>query len=454
MIAAGVLVGAVTAGAAGTEPAVAVPNGCSSGARTERVNLSSDGEQSNGAPFKAALSADGRYVAFGSAADDLVADDTNGVVDVFVRNLETGLTTRVSLSTAGDEGDAASFYPSISADGRYVAFRSFADNLVDGDHNRVEDVFVHDRLIGTTERVSVADTGEEANASAISSSISGDGNVVLFTSAATNLVAGDRNGVADVFVRDRSAGRTLRVSAGRFGEANARSEGSSISASGRVVGFRSFATNLVRGDTNRLADDFVRDWVTGTTVRVNVSSAGAQANGPSFRVMVSKDGRFAGFRSRATNLVPGDTNRALDVFVHDLLTARTTRISVASGGGQADPRGFSRPILRTWFMSRPFLSTSGRYAAYSSRAANLVGGDTNRLPDVFAYDRFSGRTTRVSVATGGGQANGGSYVAGISGDGRVVAFLSSATNLVPGDTNGQSDVFVRTLAPPRRCPRA
>jgi hypothetical protein len=163
--------------------------------------------------------------------------------------------------------------------------------------------------------------------------------------------------------------------------------------------------------------------------------------------MVSGNGRFVGFRSRANNLVPYDTNDALDVFVHDRLLGLTTRVSVSSSGVQANAAGLARSFRGSMFMSRPFLSANGRYAAFTSRAANLVADDTNGKSDVFVHDLWTGRTIRVSLTSSGLEANGDSFVSGISADGRVVAFTSLADNLVPGDTNGRRDVFVAWLRP-------
>src|SRR5262249_22126001 len=158
--------------------------------------------------------------------------------------------------------------------------------------------------------------------------------------------------------------------------------------------FRSYAPNLVTDDSNGVADVFVYDRGTAETERVNVSSLGAEADAATFRGMVSGDGRFVGFRSRANNLVPGDTNDALDVFVHDRVTGLTTRVSVASDGTQADARGFDGPDRGSAFMSRPFLSANGRYAAFTSRAPNLVEDDHNEKADVFVHDLWTGRTIR------------------------------------------------------------
>ena len=418
---------------------------------TQRVDVGTNGTEANGRSWRGTISANGRIVAFASIASNLVRGDTNRVRDVFVRDLWTRRTVRVSMSSAGAQANKSSVYPSLSADGRIIAFRSLATNLVRGDHNGVEDVFVHDLATGRTGRVSVASAGTEANASSSTSSVSADGNVVAFSSSASNLDPGDRNGVTDVFVRDRTRRQTVRVTVGPYGEANGRSEGSSISADGRLVAFRSFATNLVAGDTNGLADAFVRDWARRVTERVNVSSWGAQANRETFRPMLSGDGRRVGFRSRATDLVPGDTNEALDAFVRDRVAGTITRVSVTSGGSEADARAFTWMAGQTSFMSRPFLSATGRYAAFTSRAANLVPDDRNGVADVFVRDLLTHHTMRVSVAENGGEADGPSFASGISGDGGIVVFQSSADNLVQGDTNRRRDTFVRIRAVDARC---
>ncbi len=228
-------------------------------ATTERVSVSSAEAEGNYRSNWSSVSADGRYVAFSSLADNLVAGDTNGVVDVFVRDRVTGITDRVSVSGAGEQGNDWSNWPSISADGRYVAFMSTANNLVAGDTNGSWDVFVRDRVSGETERVNVSSAGAEANGPSGYSVISADGRYVAFMSDATNLVPGDTNGRADVFVRDRMAGETQRVSVSSAGvEADGRSDENSISADGRYVAFGSRASNLVPGDTNGTRDIFVR----------------------------------------------------------------------------------------------------------------------------------------------------------------------------------------------------
>jgi len=416
-------------------------------ARTARIDLSSDGAQARGSSSGAVLSASGRYVAFLSAAPNLVSGDRNRTRDVFVRDLRTSTTSRASIASGGAESNGPSEKPSISANGRIVAFPSMATNLVVADRNGYQDVFVRDRAGGTTRRISVGPSGE-ANGPSLASLVSADGRVVAYSSEASNLVAGDRNGALDVFLTDSAGRRTSRVSIGTIGEPDDRSEASSIDARGQVIAFRSFAPNLVLGDWNGLADVFVHDRAAAAMERANVSSNGIEADAATFRGMVSGDGRYVGFRSRADDLVPEDTNDALDVFVHDRVTGVTTRVSVASDGRQADSSGFDHGTRANLFMSRPFLSANGRYAAFTSRAANLVEGDRNGKADVFVHDLWTGRTIRVSLTADGTEANGDSLVAGISGDGRVVAYTSLADNLVPGDTNGRRDVFVAWLRRP------
>ena len=411
---------------------------------TARVDVSNAGIQADGPSSQAVLSASGRYVAFVSGATNLVPHDRNRTCDVFVRDLRTATTSRASISSRGVESDGVSGKPSISADGRIVAFPSAATNLVPGDRNGFQDVFLRDRATGTTERVSVGRKGD-ANGASLASLVSADGKVVAYSSDASNLVPGDRNWALDVFLTRRADGRTTRVSVGDVGESWDRSEASSIDADGRVVAFRSYAPNLVFGDWNGLADVFVRARGSAWTERVNVSTEGKAADGATFRGMLSGDGRYVGFRSRADNLVPGDTNEALDVFVRDRVTGTTRRVSVASDGTEADASDFDHGWRASFFMSRPFLSENGRYAAFTSRAPNLVEGDDNGKADVFVHDLWTGRTIRVSLTADGTEADGDSFVAGISADGRVVAFTSLADNLVRGDTNGRRDVFVAWL---------
>ena len=322
------LVGAMTAVTAG--PAAA------GGARTRLVSVSSTGVQGNAESTAAGISGNGRYVIFESAASNLVPGDTNGFGDVFVRDVNTGTTSRVSVSSTGAQANYLSTIGSISGNGRYVTFISHATNLVPGDTNDVPDVFVRDLRAGTTSRVNVSSTGAQANDRSIGTAISADGRYVTFGSEASNLVPGDTNGAFDVFVRDLRAGTTVLVSVSSTGaQGNDFSVGSEISADGRYVAFTSVASNLVPGDTNNSNDVFVRDRRTGTTSRVSVTSTGAQASTDSYFSKISADGRYVAFSSPATNLVPDDTNQAWDVFVRDRRAGTTTRVDVSRTGDAA-----------------------------------------------------------------------------------------------------------------------
>jgi len=411
---------------------------------TTRVSVGTGGTQANSASKESAVSADGRYVAFYSSANNLVPGDTNGKQDVFVRDRVTGATTLISVATGGTQANGHSSYRmTISANGRYVAFSSDATNLVSADTNGATDVFVRDRVTGATTRVNVASSGTQSNGYFSSeAAISADGRYVAFSSDASNLVSADTNRGRDVFVHDRVTGATTRVSVATGGtQASAVSNEPAISADGRYVAFASSSPNMVPRDTNGTSDVFVRDRVTGVTTRVSLATGGAQARSHSALPAISANGRYIAFPSLASNLVAGDTNGTNDVFVRDRVAGVTTRVSLATGGTQAN--GESQV---------PMISADGRYVAFQSGARNLVAGDTNGLYDVFVRDRVSGVTTRVSVASGSTQAKGHSFEPAISADGRYVAFGSWASNLVTGDTNSAADVFVRDRLAPARVP--
>ena len=413
-------------------------------ATTERVSVSSSGGEGDGDVMvwrDPSVSVDGRYVVFPSLAANLVPGDTNSATDIFVHDRWTGTTERVSVTSIGEQVYGGSGIGArISADGRFVAFSSGASDLVPGDTNGAFDVFVRDRQTGVTERVSVGSAGEEGNNSSSSwnCSVSADGRFVAFESHASNFVPGDTNNALDVFVRDRLAGVTERVSVSSAGlQGDAVSNHPILSADGRFTAFFT-VSNLVPEDANGMGDVFVRDRQTGTTERVSVSSTGEEANGDSAPGAISSDGRFVAFWSYATNLVSGDTNGADDIFVHDRQTGATERVSVNSSGEQGNV-GSANP----WCA----ISADGRFVAFGSDATNLVPGDTNARQDVYIHDRQTGITERMSVSTTGEQANALSIYPDISADGRVVAFNSAATNLVPDDTNNVWDVFVRVRWP-------
>ena len=403
---------------------------------TTRVSVATGGAQATGGGALASLFADvsddGRYVAFTSTATNLVAGDTNGVQDIFVHDRQTGSTTRVSVGPGGAQANGASAGQSISGDGRFVSFQSAATNLVAGDTNGLTDCFVRDRQTGVTTRVSVATGGVQATGGAnFITAISANGRFVAFYSSATNLVAGDTNGLQDVFRHDRQTGTTIRVSVATGG-AQAVGQGSVgpfISTDGRFVGFYTGAANLVPGDTNGVSDVFVHDVQTATTSRVSVASGGTQATGESLVGSFSNDGRFVCFESFATNLEPGG---GIGAFIHDRQTGVTSPVAVVPASAPAQ-----KP-------TEPKISGNGRFVIFGTLAA-LVADDTNGQGDVYLRDLQTSATTRVSVATGGGQGNAFSGTGAINENGTVIPFPSSSTNLVSDDTNAAWDIFVRNI---------
>jgi hypothetical protein len=406
----------------------------------ERASVSSGGVEGDLESSRPGLSRDGRVVGFVSSATNLVPGDTNGVEDIFVHDRTTDRTERVSVASDGTEGDDFSdrFAPALDATGRFVAFESSATNLVAGDTNETFDVFLRDRTNAITSRVSLAANGAQGDDFSISPALSADARHVAFVSNASNLVAGDTNGFADAFVRDRRLGTTSRVSVatgGAQGNGNVFDQ-LAVSDDGRFVAFSSSATNLV---PEGVAGSFVRDRVRGTTVLVTVSSAGVPGNLGGSGVGMAGGGRIVSFDSSSSNLVPGDTNGTSDVFVRDLGRGTTERVSVASNGAQANgTSGFSA------------LSADGRFVAFGSDATNLVSGVTTSVTRAYVHDRLT-RTTRLATRTFDGSVpDGATGQPALSADGRVLATQSLATNLIPNDTNGVSDVFVQKVVfPPR-----
>lgn len=407
---------------------------------TVRASVASSGAQAGASSGERPpmLSADGSRIVFCTSASNLVAGDSNGVDDVFIRDLVARTTRRVSVDSAGAEGNGWSSAPAISRGGRFVSFASYATNLVPGDTNGKSDVFLRDTLAGTTERLSISSSGAQANAASLPSwgsvvAISDDGRFAAFESNASNLVANDVNNVQDVFVRDRLAGTTERASSASDGSpANGTSYVPTLSADGRFVAYSSEASNLVAGDTNGEIDVFVRDRWLGTTARVNLTPAGLQSTGWGDYPAISASGEFVAFLSPASDLLPGNTNPSGDLFLRALASGLTERVNVDSSGSPA-----------TLGVADFALSSDARFVAFSSEAPDLVAGDTNARSDVFLRDRASGTTSRVSVSSAGAQADGESYSATVNQDGSVIGFVSDAPGLVIGDTNAQFDVFAR-----------
>jgi len=418
-------------------------------AQTQLISINRDGTASgNYGSGGTWFSANGRYVAFTSNAGDLVANDVPGT-DVFVRDLQAGTTTLVSVNRFGTSGgNGQSLYPAVSADGRFVAFESYASDLVSNDTNYrfFTDIFVRDLQAGTTTLVSVNHAGTDSgNGSSSEAVISADGRFVAFYSNASDLVGNDTNGhTYDVFVRDLQVGTTSLVSVNTSGGSGNRDSASqlpvAISADGRLVAFSSPASNLVTNDTNgTLWDVFVRDLQAGTTTLVSVNLANGTGPHHSDYPLMSADGRYVVFSSSVNNLVSNDTNNTTDVFVRDLQAGTTTLVSVNRLGTASANSGSGAHML----------TPDGRFVAFTSLATDLVDvSDTNGASDVFVRDLQTGTTTLASVNhLGTGTGNGLSYnnSLGISADGRFVTFDARATDLVSNDTNGNVDVFVRDL---------
>jgi Tol biopolymer transport system component len=401
--------------------------------KTELVSVTRNSNEAAGSSsyngVDVSVSADGRYVVFQSNASNIVPGDRNNGGDIFVRDRRTGQTERISVSSSGAEGDLDSNGGfSLSADGRYVAFASLATNLVAGDDNYASDVFVRDRATGRTERVSVASNGAQANLDSSRPSISADGRYVAFESAASNLTPGDGNGARDVFVRDRATARTERASRDVGGAAHVyECMHASISANGRFVGFVSSYYSAGTG-----ANVWLRDRKLRTTDLVSVGLNAAPGNQFSDWPAVNATGRFVAFQSAATNLVAGDGNANVDIFLRDMQTGKTELVSVNSNERQANGPAWN-----------PSISAHGRFVAFESPASNLVANDTNGRYDIFLRDRELGRTERVSVDSNGLQGNGNSFRASLNADGRFIVFDSVAASFVANDFNLDYDVFVR-----------
>jgi Tol biopolymer transport system component len=380
---------------------------------TERVSVSSSGAQANGSSFGAAISPDGRFVAFVSTATNLVLEDTNGYYDIFVHDRLTGATERVSVSSAGVQANGHSLKPSLSADGRFVAFESYASNLVPNDTNNEQDIFVRDRLTGATERVSVSSAGVQADRYSFIPSLSADGRFVTFYSNASTLVTGTTMHIWSQFLHDRLTRRTVKVSGDGHVE-YFQEDGNRISADGRYVTYADLNATL-----------WLWDRVTGVSEAVYTESSLYAIN---LFPRISADGHSILYDKIETDYhESGFPDEYYSTFLLDLRTRE-------------------RYLLDGSTYNRSSLSGNGVYATIVSYLP-LVTEDTNNHLDIYLWNRYTQALQLVSLSSSGAQANGTSEQASLSADGRFIAFRSFAANLVSGDTNNAWDIFVRGPLP-------
>jgi Tol biopolymer transport system component len=406
---------------------------------TFRVSVGLPGTEPTANSAWPSMSASGRFVAFSSWASDLVRGDTNDASDIFVRDVVAGTTRLVSVSSAGAQANGSSFSPSISADGKVVAFRSDATNLVRNDTEGRIDVFVHDIATGVTQRVSQRPSGIGANRDSGEPAIAGNGRFVAFSSDATNLVSVKINVTGlccDIFVHNVATGHN------RLGDPMVDGRGASdsfapvLSSTGRYLAFFSWGCDIVEGIPCLDESSVYRlDLKTDEMTLVTEAYKGGIGFGCGSNPAISSDGTRVAFISDGGNLVPGDTNGAYDVFVRNLVTGVTTRVSVTSKGAQTNGG-----------LGRVGISGDGRFVTFQSDAWNLVPNDANLVTDVFVHNLRTGKTTRVSVSSSGEEADAYSADATIDADGNAVAFESDAGNLVASDQNFTTDIFVHTPA--------
>lgn len=410
---------------------------------TGRASVSSTGAQAaNGAPPNyrwVSVTDDGRFVVFVSASNDLDPDETDTLNDVFVRDRQTGTTKWVSRGTSNTGVKGASTFPSISGDGRYVAFTSTSSNLDPADPDAVSDVFVRDLQTSTTVLVSRASgvAGAKGNNFSYIPSISRDGSIIAFSSAATNLNADDSDSTFDIYTRNwtNASPTTTLVSRSSAGvKGNGDSFDPSLSADGSRLAFISRSNNLDPAETDALADVFVRDLPSSTTTWASRGSSPTGTKGESFEPALSGNGNFVAFFSTSSNLDPDETDTLQDIFVRSL--EKTTTAWVSRGSSPTGTKSTS---------FNPAISADGSQVLYHSASSNLDPADNDNIPDIYIRNwlEASPVTRLLSVSSNGVKGDNESIYPAISTDRRVIAFFSLATNLVSNDTNGTWDVFVR-----------
>jgi Ca2+-binding RTX toxin-like protein len=412
----------------------------------KRISTSASGEQANGGTFSPVFSPDGKQVAFFSAASNFVPGDNNGADDVFVKDLTTGAITRISTSASGDQANGASSMPGFSNTGTRVVFQSGASNLVAGDTNGTYDVFVKDLTTGAITLISASASGEHGNGSSSDPAFSPDGNQVAFHSTASNLVAGLGGVFGQIYVKNLTTGAITSISPpSNSDHLHGAANNPVFSPDGTQVAFDiifiTFATVSFPPYYYPVffpiftPQVFITDLTTGASTLISTSASGEEGDSWSSAPVFAPDGKKVAFVSAASNLVPGDTNESADIFIADLSTGAITRVSTSASGEQGN--GPSADLV---------FSPDGEWVAFTSLASNLVPDDTNGAADVFVKNLTTGAITRISTSASGEQGNSNSDFPVFSPDGRQVAFQSWASNLVAGDTNGVGDIFVKDIS--------
>lgn len=404
----------------------------------ELISAASDGSPGNANSYEGAVTPNGRFVAFDSRASNLHADATGAVSQVFVRDLQTGEIELISASADGVAGNGHSYNPCISANGRYVLFESGSDNLVTPDANGAEwDVYLYDRKTGEMRIVSESEAGVQGDGDSriYGNSLTPNGRLAVFTSAATNLVPGADNGFRQIYVKDLRKGTVTLVSVdGAGNEGDNTSNWPSLSPNGKWAAFQSLATNLVPPDTNSDNDILVADLRHGTLARATVGHDGSEADGGgSAEPAISNNGKIVVFYSSATNLVPGDDNGQEDVFLRDLGRGTTTRLSERSDGVETNGTSYEA-----------CLTSSGKIVVYYTNATNLDPDLAMPNGGFFLYDVKHGTNTPILLGPGGAALDGSPYVWpwSLTPTGNWLLFATEATQFTTGNTGGYWQVYL------------
>ena len=407
--------------------------------QTQRISVGYDGSEANGRSYFPVISGNGRYVSYLSEANNLVANDLNGVGDVFLWDRRTGTTSRVSLGEGGVESNGESSAGAISRSGRYLAFETTATNIVAADGDPQQDVILLDRNSGSLELISVAIGGGGSNAACYATFVSDNGRYVIFESTASNLVENDLNGERDVFLRDRRRGVTERISVSSAGVEADNFSGSepqyNMSQDGRFILFYSYAGNLTAESLPQSERAYLRDRRRGTTTLVSVNPDGTVLSQASSREMISRSGRKIGF-SVADSLAPEDTNTSYDLYTRGRKRNNPKLQSLGFDG---------MPVQEGTFAVLRGISENGRHLLLRSASTNLIASANNSINQLLVKDSQRNKFFHITIGVDGSAGNGDSFGAGLSLSGRWAAFDSNSTNLVDNDTNGFTDVFVRRV---------